>query len=251
MRKLYLKEFFKEIFGAFTELKNGRILLSLKEGIVSFKSEGNDFMPEKTKTLIWFTTKISGVLVMAFFMMLIIKNTAKGQAGAQIVNDPVANARLGESVAQTAKVVQSTSKTLQILKKTMETVEKVSGAVQNIETLSRVTRDQVWMTKRIQQSYNEAQASDLFSSRELSNMMNNYNRLLRNTEKEISLISTLLQNGVLKMNDAERIEQLQKLESAISQNRRSVSNVDSQQKSIMYRRRMIKQYNKQTVEGLK
>lgn len=209
-----------------------------------FKDEPKSFMDslgEQQKRYFNHTLRLTAVFGVLTFILFIGNLFSQG---GEVVHDPVQTGVLIEQVAETAKMSKDTYNSLEQLKKINEALEKVSQAVENVDYMYRIAQQEQQAIRSISRTYDRMKDSGKFSARELSYLMTQFNAILRNVERLNSLAKTALQDGLLKMNDRERIETLKELEESVTAHRMEVDRMGFHYNSIMNRRIVVDAFAK-------
>jgi len=151
---------------------------------------------------------------------------AFGQAGASIVNDPILTKlatkeavdreviktstlkSLEESVVQTKKLEE----TYQLTKKAYDKLSEVNSYIKQYKSLEYALKRQKTIMSRTKKMIGDFEKSDVFTVKEYTKIADNLNRCVKNSQEIINMFDLVLQNGLTKMNDAERITILMELE---------------------------------------
>ncbi len=137
-------------------------------------------------------------------MLLSFGNYAYSQIGAMATYDASANANLINQIQESARQTAELQKQFNLLKEAKDRIEQVSGAVQQLGQLQNIINEQraaISNANKITSIISETKRKT-----DLSGISYNLSRI----QASISTVQKLLENGLFKMQDAERMELINK-----------------------------------------
>lgn len=148
------------------------------------------------------------------FILLAI-STNYTQAQAMVVNDPAANQTLLTSISQGAQQVQQGLEQLEYLNKAKEAITKVSSVVRDLNEIKEIYTLQKEILKNSTTHLRQLQSTRLFKPKEMREIAQSFTNLIDNSIKSIDTLKKLLQDDLLKMSDAERLNFIRDLKEEI------------------------------------
>jgi uncharacterized membrane protein YdfJ with MMPL/SSD domain len=163
---------------------------------------------------------------------------------ASVVTDPGSYGYLAETAAQAANTVTQVKKQLDILEEARETIAKVNSALRELILIDDIIQSQAYVIKYSQDSYRRFEQSKAFTPGELANILITFNNIVVMSSQNIKIANAVSQDKLLKMNDAERLNRLEK----VSQDLRSLANdiliMESRFNTIMQKKILQKAFGK-------
>lgn len=161
-------------------------------------------------------------MIKLFSILLLIGFYSTGKAQIpvpivpQIVTDPTAYAHLLDNLAEAKKQVD-------YLKEAQNLVAKVNGAVREVFLMQQVIDNQVFISRQIKETYKQLETSKVFTPAELQKMLYQLTLFITASQQTIALANKIVQDGLFKMGDYERIAFLLQLKKEMDDTRALVS----------------------------
>ncbi|MFJ1366993.1 hypothetical protein ACILDU_11210 [Capnocytophaga canimorsus] len=136
-----------------------------------------------------------------------------------IVNDPVANASLAESLANGAQQLENGIEQLKFLKKAAEVLEKVNESLTTLEDIETIYRQQKSLYTNSKMYLKTLQETQMFSSEEIRRLTQSSISILNHAGENIKFLNKILKDGIFNMQDSDRIrfikQQREEMEEAV------------------------------------
>ena len=139
-----------------------------------------------------------------FFMLLSFGSYAYSQIGAMATYDASANASLINQIQESARQTAELQKQFNLLKEAKDRIEQVSGAIQQLGQLQNIINEQraaISNANKITTIISETRRKT-----DLSGISYNLSRI----QSSITTVQKLLDNGIFKMQDSERMDLINK-----------------------------------------
>ncbi len=125
--------------------------------------------------------------------------------GAMIVNDPMANASLAETIANGAMQLENGIEQLEFLKKAADVLEKVNESLSALEDIENIYEQQKSLHNNARLYLRSLQNTNLLSANEMKALTRASIGIINKATTSIQFINKVLNEGIFKMNDADRI----------------------------------------------
>lgn len=132
------------------------------------------------------------------FILLMVCSKSFSQMA---VIDATANQTMAQQLATAAQQLETTSRNYEMLKKSAEKIEKVSEAIKSVNQIGTFIKMQAEILSNIDRVISSNR--NRITSSKLSNV-------LKNTSTTLDNVKNLLSNSFFSLNDAERLELLEK-----------------------------------------
>ncbi|WP_157638163.1 hypothetical protein [Flexithrix dorotheae] len=159
------------------------------------------------------------ILVMLFFSAF-----SKMLMAQAVVSDPGSYGYLAQQVQSGIENLETLKETKETISETANTLDdmrsaitKVNDVVKQIAYIDRVIENQTLALMAANDAYKYLEETRVFTSRELKIILTNFTRLIASTEVTLGLAKGIIEDGIFKMSDRERIEFLQELNRDMSE----------------------------------
>lgn len=160
----------------------------------------------------------------------------------QIVTDPTSYAHLTDQLLEAKKQVD-------ILKEAQTLVSKVNSAVREIHLMQQIIDNQIYISKQVRDTYEKMESSEVFSVSELQRMLLQLTMFVTASQQTIALANKIIEDGLFKMGDYERVEFLMQLKRDMEETRALVYSMRSTYMQAMQLRILKRTFTKQGENG--
>lgn len=158
--------------------------------------------------------------------LLLTNLLAKGQVGgAMIVNDPMNYAQIANLVAEGKAHTEKMEKQFQILKTSKEAIERVNQAIKALDMISNLIQIGDRTLKNITRTTEALRNMKHLSPQYINYAVQLCIRFQQHIVENISFATAILTNGKFKLNDYERIKQLQEISQNIETFSRQINRI--------------------------